>query len=129
MRKWRCLAPPRPRPRLPAARPAAKRLAAGGSAPGQRTIREQKRGGKRGPPGEGQARGCYRLPSAPEPERGKPQKKGVGSEGAAGVIFHLSHLFRSARKSESRQIRKSERFRLGARRSGWLGARSSFSSP
>ena len=84
--------------------------------------------GARGPPRQGPAQGGCRPRSAPGPERGKPPAEGVGREGAAGVIFHLSHLFRPARKSESRHIRKSERFLPGARRSGWLCARSRFSN-
>lgn len=88
---------PRPRPGGRAAGLAAPRWPAGGATPAGRSSRA--RVGARGLPAKGPARGCYQPASAPGPERGKPQAEGVGREGEAGVIFHLSHLFRPARKS------------------------------
>lgn len=83
MRKRLGAAPP------PAPPPAAARL--GWRQSGRRRTapplaRGPARGGEgaRGPPGEVRARGCYRPPSAPGPETGKPQAEGAGREGGSG---------------------------------------------
>lgn len=115
-------APPSPRPKPHLQRPRRQEgfsLAGGGGrfGPPARGRARGGGGGRRDCPG-GPARDCYLPLSAPRQREGNRRRRGRG-QGESGVIFHLSHLFRPARKSESRH--RALFARCSA--SGWLCAR------
>lgn len=97
--------PPRPRPKPRLRRPRGWKscsLAGGGGRFGPRPQGEPGAGAG----GAGTAREARRgtvicLSGLPGWREGNRRRRGWG-EGESGVIFHLSHLFRPARKSESR---------------------------